>query len=967
VVTQQYDVPPSDPPQTEQQADSASVANAATADKQSVSSDSDDGALLGIAHVVPTRETGSQSRLNNADNRPEKIITTASKLSTETEQSEGKGDEDEDDEWETVEVKPRGSRKRSTSTTHSHKDQFGSGNEIRKTKGARTPASRKKVANRKVVKEILGLVLDKVDDEVKKRRPSVKKPTSNPWKTNVSPAQVPAGKTESVWSTRGVVAGRNADIHSATTPVATAGRKVYTTETKRKTVTPGADQSTAPTYQETVSAVSTPSEPTREPVRQVSKVAPTRNVALQPSQKPAPEPRGKVAAVSKFRDAVSPPLPTLLNPESTNSAGSSVASSLEVPNVYHHRHVSTTPDENDVGYHLRAVCDRLSCDMSVFMSRRAHALSSRRRERGAILASLQDTISSLWPGSCHVELYGSCAVQLDLPSSDIDVVVAGLDNQLPSSVQTKSHQRRTRSRSPSRSGEAALDEAVTSPPQFPRHASVNSYMQQIPVSNGERVKLLAKELDKQAWAVRVNAIPTAAVPVVKVLCDPSRLAGASDSGSWMTQHKRIAADAAAASGQANMGMRNGETLNPSPQNVLQPWRGSDVMNGLLSLDITFEGPEHGGIGSTKYSAAVVNEMCRKTGQHQDATPFVQVLMVLKELLAQKKLNEPYSGGLSSYALLLLLVALVHERRLIRDEIDRAEQQRRAMTAIDTRANGSKSRNKKQASRNGRAQNTARPSTQVANSWASVAKNQATPVSFPEEAEKSKPSFADAVGKPASKSPNATGEQSVAAAPKPTPSSSPGASNSVATSGVDPMAQPFDPSMFVQSYNDIVEVLCSGETTSGKLLLHFLLHYGELFDAQATAIDISGKHERPYSSHYHPYAHMSPYMQRLQQGRIDPVTGVFSIDPIVIYDPLEGSENNNVSRRCFEWRRVRWAFAQSYSTLASAVEKSVPMSQPSTVKTQHRHQKNDIKPGSALRDQELTRDPVSPLLLSLISF
>ena len=41
----------------------------------------------------------------------------------------------------------------------------------------------------------------------------------------------------------------------------------------------------------------------------------------------------------------------------------------------------------------------------------------------------------------------------------------------------------------------------------------------------------------------------------------------------------------------------------------QPWRGSDVMKGLLKLVITFEDPEHGGIGSTEFLACTVAEAC----------------------------------------------------------------------------------------------------------------------------------------------------------------------------------------------------------------------------------------------------------------------------------------------------------------------------------------------------------------------
>merc|ERR1711939_1165559 len=52
-----------------------------------------------------------------------------------------------------------------------------------------------------------------------------------------------------------------------------------------------------------------------------------------------------------------------------------------------------------------------------------------------------------------------------------------------------------------------------------------------------------------------------------------------------------------------------------------------------------------------------------------------------------------------------------------------------------------------------------------------------------------------------------------------------------------------------------------------------------------------------------------------------MTGMLTVDPIMIYDPLEGAENNNVARSCFAWSSIRWVFAQSYMTLSSAVEMS----------------------------------------------
>lgn len=40
----------------------------------------------------------------------------------------------------------------------------------------------------------------------------------------------------------------------------------------------------------------------------------------------------------------------------------------------------------------------------------------------------------------------------------------------------------------------------------------------------------------------------------------------------------------------------------------------------------------------------------------------QVIIVLKEFLAQKHLNEPFTGGLSSYGLMLMVVAIVKQAK-----------------------------------------------------------------------------------------------------------------------------------------------------------------------------------------------------------------------------------------------------------------------------------------------------------------
>jgi len=195
-------------------------------------------------------------------------------------------------------------------------------------------------------------------------------------------------------------------------------------------------------------------------------------------------------------------------------------------------------------------------------------------------------------------------------------------------------------------------------------------------------------LEHQPWAVHVKAIPTASVPVIKILADPAKLQSAVTSGTadWLVQQPINRQSSSPISHRVvkdNLDSHSGNQA-PIPQYSNQKssllWRGADVVNGLLKVDITFEGPEHGGIGSTVFSKKVVQDFSDEIGLRPECTPQVQVLMVLKELLAQRRLNEPFLGGLSSYALLLLLISMIGERSIIREELDKTELQRKLVAA-----------------------------------------------------------------------------------------------------------------------------------------------------------------------------------------------------------------------------------------------------------------------------------------------
>lgn len=755
-------------------------------------------------------------------------------------------------------------------------------------------------------------------------------------------------------------------------------------------------------------------------------------------------------------EATSPPLSTLLGPDNTHSASSSVASSLEAPHSSRFRHQTAT--EADVGYHLLNVCGQLSDEINTFMSRRAAALDIRRKERGAVLNALQETlgVSSLllksssyvlpcdvissrihnnfskqkiWPGCCHVEMYGSCATQLDLPSSDLDLVVCGLD-ELNISHHTSDHTPPVSSQNSPRSFHNEIEsreensgavnaEPIISPDYQPGDAqrihhgglsnresevvtATESYSHDYHVGqqefyyapqnyfspfslNAQRVIRLASELELQPWAVQVKAIPTATVPVVKMLADPSRLPGAvAAGGNWMIQQHIPGQTGAPPLSPDQMPTSPNQFFpqSKSPSHYysnpsLPPWRGADIMNGLQPVDITFEGPEHGGIGSTTYSACVVQDSCNETGLPPDSTPIVQVAMVLKELLAQRRLNEPFSGGLSSYALLLLLLAVIKERAIIQQEMERIEKQRQEVSSdsrevklsgkISSQAQNNLPKEPNQVQENvfltaaeivagkgvspkmnergtdaalpalesSSISNAANSKPNQSSSWASIAK-------------KSNGSTAKTEATSTLKSTNSittlttnTGVTSTqAVAPeKDVPKSayqetlnnsqtekekSPVAHQSKKKAPVSQVTPSSEENKLVcalspQGSNDVLDVLCSGELTSGKLLLHFLLFYGQHFDAQSTLVDLNSTHHPDFGTK--DARHLSPFTPRPPGGTIDPVTGMFSVDPIVVYDPLEGAMDHNVAKRCYCWNNVRWVFAQCYMTVSSIVEES----------------------------------------------
>mmetsp|Transcript_10535 Transcript_10535/g.21900 ORF Transcript_10535/g.21900 Transcript_10535/m.21900 type:complete len:97 (-) Transcript_10535:3615-3905(-) len=95
--------------------------------------------------------------------------------------------------------------------------------------------------------------------------------------------------------------------------------------------------------------------------------------------------------------------------------------------------------------------------------------------------------------------------------------------------------------------------------------------------------------------------------------------------------------------------------------------------------------------------------------------------------------------------------------------------------------------------------------------------------------------------------------------------------------------------------------------------------------------------------------------------------MFSVDPIVVYDPLEGAMDHNVAKRCYCWNNVRWVFAQCYMTVSSIVEESGSCCKSMSQSTRNRDNLagDSLVKGSVDGDASKTyvTNPVLELLLS----
>ncbi|GMH87181.1 hypothetical protein TrVE_jg6895 [Triparma verrucosa] len=578
----------------------------------------------------------------------------------------------------------------------------------------------------------------------------------------------------------------------------------------------------------------------------------------------------------------------------------SLTSSLETPSV-----VGTS----DNGRNWGRVCRILKKDIGRFIVKRDAALVERRRGRNMLLRAIKSVVSQtiLLKNDYDVTPYGSCLTGLDLPSSDLDIVISKIKPDVVRPLKKEKKVVRERIRR-ERVEQQKKDEM------------------ELPY----RIEQLAAKLSEEGWAVQVKPITTTAVPLIKLLADPTmvpeefmdRIPGQFEGefrADKVAKEREVELEEEEEFQFGNFPpaqlppppisptQRFGYDKPPlSPHSPCLSWRGADITNNLVSVDITFDVGHHGGIASSDYAEKVVKDGSKDDlfdGDNGDNIIF-QVIIVLKEFLAQKHLNEPFTGGLSSYGLMLMVVAIVKQakwrlsvmrkRRKSMSEALRQQEQHGntsgsegSFTVIDEVMSEQPNPGKSTANSAAVQQIAPRPMR----SWSDIARGssadssdsggvKAMPMSLPDR------STEIGLIRSTNSSPSTT---KLYPGPK----------------QVGEVSEGEDEETW-RKIDKILENSLSpeGKLTVGGILMHFLYFYGTIFDAYSLMIDPKEKTGVPTN-------------RTDDRETLDHETGLPSHDPVVILNPLAKGEYSNVAKSCFAFQSLQWFFTNSFHTLELA--------------------------------------------------
>lgn len=276
-----------------------------------------------------------------------------------------------------------------------------------------------------------------------------------------------------------------------------------------------------------------------------------------------------------------------------------------------------------VGRRLQ-LCARLSWELDDMAMGLREVAARRRPWQYCALTHLEQVVGLLWP-KAHCEVYGSFTTGLSIPASDLDVVITHLPLH-------------------SRGGGGSGAGSSCSAPGAHLLSELNDF------------------LGAQDWVASVHCVRHAAMPIIKLTTAPMPL--------HMTDRPGGEAEAA------------GEGPDGVPRGVIKIDISLDVPG--MSERASGSGGGGGEAGEEDEEAEAAEEKGQAQGhqhhhQHQQqeapvhyglqSSMFVQrlcvvhpqlppLVLVLKQLLLQRGLSDSYTGGLSSYALSIMVAAIL---------------------------------------------------------------------------------------------------------------------------------------------------------------------------------------------------------------------------------------------------------------------------------------------------------------------
>lgn len=294
------------------------------------------------------------------------------------------------------------------------------------------------------------------------------------------------------------------------------------------------------------------------------------------------------------------------------------------------------------------------------------AVQAQRFCLNATLNRVRLAVAELWGGDSCVEEYGSHATGMWLPTSDVDVVITGVGRIMEGmrgtvvadmcrqgyqGWESDRYDQQGEPVSPPGPSGASVDEVQSGSHgcdgSVPLHSRRQVEDRQDPVVSRavllHMLHAVATRLSSMPWVASLDVIHRSRVPVIKLVarfalpCTCAARDGDSSSDVECSSSSEGGSNSSTSHGRAA-----GEEGASRPQGCTCPI--SSAVSLAVDISISSDGC-HSGLSAREYVLLAQ----RKSPQLRP------LVLVLKQFLSERGLNETYTGGLSSYCVVLLAI------------------------------------------------------------------------------------------------------------------------------------------------------------------------------------------------------------------------------------------------------------------------------------------------------------------------